>query len=403
MAGVRAAMKMPELRYVYFMSDDPEPVSDNGPLWAASVPQSRHQQPSPEAVNTYKNLTYGEFFEALSLFIDIHLDDFLSKPFFHAESRVINPHEISCINVHLEKHGLFYHPARIILFLPDCQIALVANVAVSRAGKDLIRNEFRLLGQLAERIFPAWLPRVFGCDNVRIDKHRHIRVFVGEWFEGFHEFHVSDKTGQGETNIRVWDPNNENLFLTRLQTQSVFEQAAMILTVYYDITTFEQISSWHHAAGDFVVCLRQDIPIVKLISVRAYEPLFNMSGVSVELETILNTLLIFYLNLSLRLRIDRKDGIGNMVWIESDVVQAITRGFIKGLSLQAENKIIPAELIVAFKTFLFRIPALDIREILMGIVNKIDPKSPDLPIVKKNFHEHVETVLSELEQMKRLR
>ncbi len=391
---------MPEQRYVYFMSDDPEPVSDSGPFWATSIPQSRHQQPYPEAAPTYKNLTYGEFFEALSLFIDIHVSDIILKSIFHSESQVIDSHEISRIHIHLEKHGVFYHPARIILFLADCQLALVANVAVSRAGKDLITKEYGLLEQLSGQISPAWVPRVFGCDKVRIDKHRHVMVFVGEWFEGFHEFHVSDKTGQDETNIRVWDPNNENLFLTRNQTQHVFEQAAMILTVYYDITTFEQISAWHHAAGDFVVCLRKDSPMVRLISVRAYEPLFNMSGVSIELETILNTLLIFYLNLTLRLRIDRKDGIGDMVWIESDVVRAITRGFLKGLLLQAENTSMPAELIDAFKTFLLRIPEMDIREIFMGMVNKIDPKSPDLPLVKQNLDSHVETVLSERGRMK---
>ena len=393
---------MPEQRYVYFMSDDPEPVSDNGPLWTTAIPQSRHRQPSPEAAPSRKNLTYGEFFEALSLFVETHLSDFISKYFSRSKRQVIDSHEISRIHVHLEKHGVFYHPARILLFLPHCQIALVANVAVSKAGKNLIRNEYRLLEQLTGQISPAWVPRVFGCDKVRIDKQRHVLVFLGEWFEGFHEFHVSDRTGQGETNIRVWDPNNENLFLTRYQAQHVFEQAAMILTVYYDITTFEQISSWHHAAGDFVVCLRQGIPRVKLITVRAYEPLFNMSGVSIELETILNTLLIFYLNLTLRLRIDRKDGIGDMVWIESDVVQAITRGFLNGLMLQAENTNIPAELSDAFKIFLLRIPEMDIREIFMGIVNKIDPKNPDLPVIKQNLDSHVEAVLSERNQMKNL-
>ncbi len=393
---------MPEQRYFYFLSDDPEPVSDNRLLWTTALPLSRHQQTHSEAAPAHKNLTYGEFFEALSLFVDSHLSDFIIKYFFRSENRVINPHEISRIHIHLEKHGLFYHPARIILFLPDCQIALVANVAVSRAGKDLIRNEYRLLEQLAEQISPAWVPRVFGCDRIQIDRQRHVLVFVGEWFEDFHEFHVSDKTGPGETNIRVWDPNNENLFLTRLQAQHVFEQTAMILTAYYDIGTFERISRWHHAAGDFVVCLRQDIPRVKLITVRAYEPLFNLSGESIEMETILNTLLIFYLNLTLLLRIDRMDGIGDMVWIEADVVKAITSGFFKGLSSQAENTVIPAELIDVFKTFLLRIPETDIREIFMGIVDKIDPKSPDLTVIKQNIDSHVETVLSELGQIKTL-
>jgi hypothetical protein len=334
------------------------------------------------------------------LFIDTHLFDVVLNAIFVIKGQAITPHEISRIHIHLEKHGVFYHPARIVLLCADYRIELVANVAVSPKGKNIIWNEYRLLKQLAGHISPAWVPRVFKCDKVWIDAQRHVQVFIGEWFEGFHEFHVSGKFGSGETSLRVWDPKNETLFLTRNQTQAVFEQAAMILTAYYNIETFEQISSWHHAAGDFVVCLKKDKPIIKLIAVRGYEPFFNLSGEFEGLETILNTLLIFFLNLSLRLRVDRMDGVGDLTWIEANVVQGIINGFFKGLELQAENGNIPIELIDAFKTFLLRIPKMDIRKIFMGIVNQINPRSPDLPVIKQNLDVHVETILFEIGRMK---
>ena len=401
MAGVRATKTMPEhQRFLYFMSDDSEPVHDNSPLWDAALPLDRHQQPCPETAPADENLTYGEFFEAVSTFIDTHLSDYIPEAIFHAVKRTIGWHEISRIHIHLEKHGAFYHPARIVLLHAHCRISLVVNVAISTLGKNTINNEYGLLTQLANRTSPAWVPRVFGYDRVEIDGQRYALMFLGEWFENFHEFHVSEKNSPGETGIRVWDPKKGNLFLSRHQTRHVFEQAAMILTAYYNIETFEQITAWHHAAGDFVVCLHEDEPSLKLITVRAYEPFLNVSEEVVGLETILNTLLIFLLNLSIRLRVDRMDGVGEAAWVEADVVPGIISGFFKGLELQAQKLHIPHELVEAFKTFLFHLPEVDIRDILMGIVNQIDPKSPDLTVIKQNIDCHVEAVLSELGQIK---
>lgn len=392
---------MPEQqRFLYFMSDDPEPVHGNNPIWDTALPLYRNQQPRPETAPANENLTYGEFFEAVSTFIDTHLSDYILEAIFHTVNRTVVPNDISRIHIHLEKHGAFYHPARIVLLFADCRISLVVNLANSTLGKNTIKNEYDLLRQLANRTSPSWVPRVFGYDRVRIDGQRSVHMFLGEWFEDFHEFHVSKKNNPDKSGIRVWGPKKEHLFLSRNQTQSVFEQAAMVLTVYYNLETFEQITSWHHAAGDFVVCLHGDEPSLKLITVRAYRPFFNVSEDVVELETILNTLLIFLLNLSIRLRVDRMNGVGDMTWVEADVVPSIFNGFFKGLVLQVENSYIPHDLIEAFKTFLLHLPEMDIRDILMGIVNQIDPKNPDLPVIKQNLDNHVETVLSELRRMK---
>ena len=386
-------------RFLYFMSDDTEPVHVDSPFWDTALPANRYQQPCPKTAPLDENLTYGEFFEAVSAFINTHLSDYISTAIFHIAKRTVDSHEISCIHIHLEKHDAFYHPAKIVLLHADCQISLVVNVAISALGKHTIKNEYNLLTQLANPTFPAWIPRVFGFDRVGVDGQRSAQMFLGEWFEDFHEFHVSEKNGQGATGIRVWDPKKGHLFLSRYQIQHVFEQAAMILTVYYNVETFEQITSWHHAAGDFVVCLHEGEPRLRLITVRAYEPFLNVSEKIVGLETILNTLLIFLLNLSIRLRLDRLDGVGEGAWVEADVVPGIISGFFKGLEVQAQKLHIPYELVEAFKTFLLHIPEVDIRDILMGIVNQIDPRSPDLPVIRQNLDNHVEMVLSELRRM----
>ena len=394
---------MPEpQRTRYFVSDDPEPVHKKSLLWDKALPISRHQQPCPSTNSTGKTLTYGEYFEAVTEFLKAHRSDFITQAAAHIIKRPLTPHEISRIHIHLEKHGAFYHPARIALSLLDRQISLVLNVAISTAGKNIIRNEYRQLKRLANRFSPARLPNVFGYGRVRIDGERHVQMFLGEWFKDFHEFHVSDRNGQGATGIRVWDPKKGNLFLSRHQIQHVFEQAAMILTAYYNLETFEQITSWHHAAGDFVVCMQTGEPMVKLVTVRRYEPLFNLSGDVDTLEVTLNTLLIFLLNISIHLRIDRMDGVGDVVWVSGDVVDEIVRGFFKGLVLQAEALRIPHALIDAFNVFLLHLPETDIRDVFKGIVCRLDPKNPDQAVINRNLDLHIEAVLSVLRQMKTL-
>jgi hypothetical protein len=385
---------------VYYISDEAAAVNPTHPKWDTALPLNRHEPVCPETGQTDENLTYGEYFSAVAVFLSTHGSDFVSQAIAHRVNRSIDPHEIQSTQIRLEKHGAFYHPARIVLSLDDCHVSLVVNVAVSAVGKITIEKEYRHLKRLGQRMSPVWVPRVFGCDRVRVEGQRCVDMFLGEWFEGFHEFHVSEKTGSDKKHIRVWDPHNGTQFFTRNQTERVFEQAAMILTAYYNLETFEQVASWHHAAGDFVVCLNHDNPELKLITVRDYRPLFCISEETEGLETILNTLLIFLLNLSMHLRIDRLDGVGSMVWVETDVVPNIIRGFFKGLELQVENSHIPPAMVAAFKLFLLHLPETDIQDIFLGIVHQMDPKSPDLPVIKKNRHRHVETVLSELRQMK---
>lgn len=387
-------------RFFYFMSDDAEPVHEHNPLWDTALPLARHQHTDTDGATSGDVLTYGEYFKAVSKFIDAHLSDFLSKAIFHSVKRIQSPHKISRIHIHLEKHGAFYHPARLVLSLPDGNVTLVVNVAVSMVGKKTIKDEYRHLKRLAGRSFHPWVPAVFGFDKIRVDRQRSVQMFLGEWFQGFHEFHLSETGDSGVLGIRVWDPKNGSLFLSRRQTQRVFEQAAMILTAYYNIETFEQIDAWHHAAGDFVVCVQEHEPRVKLITVRRYEPLFKLSGEIDTLETILNTLLIFLLKMSIRLRIDRMDGVGDMAWIGMDIVEAIIRGFFKGLVLQAKASRIPHALIDAFKAFLLGLPETDIRDIFKGLVHQIDPKNPDLPVITSNLDLHMEAVLSGLRKMK---
>lgn len=233
------------------------------------------------------------------------------------------------------------------------------------------------------------MPRVYACQAIAVDDARTLNMFLGEWFASCREFHVSKTSDRNINGIRVWDPENEHVFLSPEQAQAVYEQAAMILTACYNLETFEQISAWHHAAGDFVVTFdEQRMPQVKLVTIRDYTPMLAVAEESAE--AVLNGLLLFLLSMSIHMRLDRLDGVGEMVWIDDVALEGTLAGFFKGLELQLQGDRIPAGFIDYIKTFLTAIPAADIRELFVAMADRLPPDAPDLPIINAHLEGHAD-------------
>ena len=88
-------------------------IADDHPLWQSPLPLHRlvsspNVQPeSPAPVN------YGHYFRAVEMFLKKNHSSILSAAVSRQIERTVNPGEIQEIRVCLEKHGPFYHPARI--------------------------------------------------------------------------------------------------------------------------------------------------------------------------------------------------------------------------------------------------------------------------------------------------
>ena len=246
----------------FYLSDQSNPIDEHHHLWNKPLPTARQGNLQTDDVAPEEGLTYGEYFSAVKAFVG-------SCPEYFSNDNV---------SVFLEKHGAFYHPSRIVVKRENHTGEYVLNVAFSKPGRQYMENEYNALKMLEEKYAYAFLPKVFACREMAVDKAKTVSIFAGEWFSSFHEFHVSGKRKQDSGNIRVWDPANTNCFLSRDQAYHVYAQAAKILTACYDMQTFEHISSWHHAAGDFVANLQEpQTPPVKLITVRHYTPLLELS------------------------------------------------------------------------------------------------------------------------------
>jgi hypothetical protein len=228
-------------------------------------------------------------------------------------------------------------------------------------------------------------------------------MFLGQWFDGYHEFHISIDPVDKEPKIMVWDDARGRFFLSAGQTKTLYAQASKILTAYYNLESFEQIFSWHHAAGDFVVKTENEELELKLVTVRQYAAIFenqkNTPTAPGDPQRILQVLLIFFLSLSIRMRLDRLDGIGEMVWSDSIAVEATLIGFLEALSMQPDVQSLPEPPLACFIAYLTSCTAGDLIDLTAAIANRLNPQMPGLALVKKNILPHVETLHGSIQKI----
>jgi hypothetical protein len=264
--------------------------------------------------------------------------DFLSrdafKPLLNAVGkklgREINLNGIKEIIVRTEKHGLLYHPASIELILKEGKAKFGLHVAVSDTGRDWLREELSVLQRLHTKFNLPYLPGTYLWGELN-----SMFFLLEDWFEGYHEFHITIDE-QGKNRLKLWDFDNGYKYLSPEQGFEIYKQASGILTLYYDLKDFSQIYPWHHAAGDFVVKIENEKVDVRLTTARRYDLLMDFT----QKDNINPFLALFYflLNLSIKMRLDRLDGLGEVAWADDDCVEATVTGFLEALELKDEVK-----------------------------------------------------------------
>lgn len=363
----------------FYLSNQADPLDRNHALWNRSLPVSRTGGLAPDAGLEKRVLTYGEYFSAVDTFVR-------TCPQYFSD---VNDPSFENVAVRLEKHGAFYHPSRISVSSGNRADDYVLNLAFSNTGREFLKNEYQILKRLEKKYGYPFLPKMFAFQELDVDASRSVNMFMGEWFGSYHEFHVSMNQKKGPGRVRVWDPCDEACFLSREQAGRVYAQAARLLTACYDIETFEHISSWHHAAGDFVVNLgNPEAPRVKLVTVRRYGPL--LERVDPTAEAILNGLLLFLLNLSIHMRLDRLDGVHDICWLDDFIVEASLTGFYQGLELHVQAHRIPDDFPEHFKSFMADISMEAVRGLFAAVADRLPGGSPDTTAVRSNIEKHAE-------------
>ena len=327
-------------------------------------------------------LTYGQYLEGITDVISKDSYRLLIDATARQLAEDISLADIEHILIYAEKHGSDYHPARIEVRVNELRASFVMYVAVTSRGKARLSREFEVLQHLNTKYEFPFLPETYFQGEAFSPS---MLMFLADWFEGYHEFHLSVDKKDGSQKLVLWDTEKTPCYLSRPQAWQIYREAARILTLYYNLETFEQIFPWHHAAGDFVVKTQKKSIDVRLITARQYAPMLERSeGVSVH-----EALLFFLLNLSIRMRLDRLDGVGAVAWADDDCVDATLEGFMEGLRMKQAKGFIDEGFVNGFMQYLCSLAKGDLSYGFYALVDACDQAAPDIPVIRSHLERHI--------------
>ncbi|MFH0959219.1 MAG: hypothetical protein V1897_11000, partial [Pseudomonadota bacterium] len=215
-------------------------------------------------------ITYQSYFKAIQTFIIERFEEFeevVRQKSLHSDI------EIQLIDLVAEKRGADYFPASVRVHIGNAQLWFVANVALTDRGISRIRQDYDLMRFLGTIRNQRFIPEVHfisdSSDHSSIITESPNLIFLGEWFTGYHEFHVSRSVPGKRAVFTLWDTDNGYSEIKENVAVKIVERVAYILTYFFDLTSLREIYPWHLAAGDFIARL-SPIPDLRLITVRQY-------------------------------------------------------------------------------------------------------------------------------------
>ncbi|MDR3557478.1 MAG: hypothetical protein P4L55_22200 [Syntrophobacteraceae bacterium] len=238
----------------------------------------------------------------------------------------------SSLELIAEKHGALYSVSRLRVRFGDDILQFAVNCAFSPQQQAFLQVEVDLLSELGARFDLPYIPTPFIAAQ-----SPGLMLFIAQWFENHHEFHLS-AAGSGAPAIKIWNDTGERKVIESPKILELYAQAAQILTSYLDIDTFSQIYPWHHAAGDFIIDDTQTPTSLRLITVRGYRPLLSEDS---DCRNKLLGALHFLINLCIRMRIDRLDGVGELAWAGAHCLPGVVRGFRQAWESRRKNSTLP--------------------------------------------------------------
>lgn len=348
-------------------------------------------------------LTLGDYFESLKAFI---LKDRAKQVVSVLNERIekeIGLDDIHKILIRSEKHGVLYHLASVEVFVEAKRIMLAVSTAVSEKGKRWLASEYEILTNLNRGFNLPYLAKAYSTGDVECQagngKSETLAMLLSEWFEEYHEWHFSDDETGSSHRICIWDLKKGNRYASKNEAFGIFKQASKILTLYYDIYNFNQIYPWHHAAGDFIVRTRSSGLDVRLTTARRYQSIMDI--LSDDIVDPMVAMIYFFLNLTIKMRLDRLDGVGMTVWAGDFSVDAATAGFFEALQIVEAQGRYPLGQV---EELLFLLTSFNENELgglfnpLFGLYQKDNPA--DFSVIQANFISHVRLLYQTLRKFR---
>jgi hypothetical protein len=298
--------------------------SEGLPLFSETLPGG----PAPGVAP----VTYGQYLNSVAAVLSQNSFAVLRNLFKKRHGPTPELETASRIELISEKHGALYSVSRLRVRFGDDVRSFAVNCAFSPEQQAFLRVEVKLLANLHARFGLPYLPLPFVSAGTP-----GLMLFIAQWFDKHHEFHLS-LDASGAPGIHVWRHNGKPGFLEAAKIVDLYSEASKILTSYLDGRSFSQIYPWHHAAGDFVIDESQNPLSLKLITVRGYRSLLARKS---DCRDKMLGSLHFFVNLGIRMRIDRLDGAGELTWAGPECLPGVIRGFVEAWEAKPRNMNLP--------------------------------------------------------------
>jgi len=375
--------------FQFFLSAENHPVS--AACRQRRIPAGR-QVESPR-----HDWTYEDFFTAIQSFLSADACSVPRQCATQILGQSVSADQLKAISIYLVKHGHFYHPCRLALRLPDTCLNLVLNVALSEDGRNGMDQEFSLLQRLRRQTRLDAIPEVYAMGNGAGVRGKSAPMFIGQWLDDYCEFHWSEADVSTCREMMLWQADGMTRRLDANQVASIYRQAAMILTAAYHPVTTRQIFPWYHAAGDFVAKVAGDGRIdVRLITVRGYKPLASDGPPIESAADLMDALTVFMLGMLMRMRLDRCDGAGPVVWSDAHVLRAAIGGMLQGLHLSALLYDLPPDLPHVAMAMFNRLERQAVVRLNRRVLNTFHPESQMRAAAEARLEPHSRDVMTAL-------
>ncbi|MFO7599325.1 MAG: hypothetical protein R6X27_05880 [Candidatus Desulfacyla sp.] len=324
-------------------------------------------------------LTLGDYFETIKRFVLKDGGNCLTNAL---EARAIRENDLDTIKrirIRSEKHGVLYHVASVEIFVDDRPVKFAVSTAVSNGAKSCLTNEYEIVRSLCRSLRPSYLPKIYEKGDVICQgghpSHETLTLMLSEWFEDYHEWHFSMDETDNRQKICIWDLENGHRYASEEEAFEIFRQASRILTLYYDPHTFKQIIPWSHAAGDFVVKTGDDGIHVRLTTARGYRSIMDFFSEDAVHPMI--AMAYFFLNLTVRMRLDRLNGVEETVWAGDFIVQAVGEGFFEALGIMGGKGMLTSNEIQECRSLLQSLAEDDLERLFKPLLALYQEESPD--------------------------
>ena len=165
-----------------------------GPIPLDSRGAAAHLPTGPDGQNV--TIQYGPYFGTMARFLSRDSFRPLLDSLTEHLGRRVTLNSIRNLEIISEKHGALYHVAHLRIRLEDETCELALNSAVTPGQRKAMASELATLVELRNRFGLPFLPRSYShgagfYEERPWGRRLEISLFLAEWFDGYHEFHLS--------------------------------------------------------------------------------------------------------------------------------------------------------------------------------------------------------------------